>query len=250
MLPVFSKYITFLKKNGLELDLKEGYYWYDNLIIKAYDKQGNIHKIVRIYIDDDLNITFKYYKLNDVEFESWQETVNRNNQRLKELELLSINLIESSINGYKEYTPIIFGSGGKDSEVMTHLVRKVAPNTLMLFNNTSLDCADTYKYIKTKDNLVIVNPKEGFYQWRERLNFIPTRLSRACCTIFKEGVTMNYLDKNQKYLIFLGMRNDESNKRASYQDEWKNEKWGNREWQGVLPIRHWSEEDIWLYILK
>ncbi len=59
---------------------------------------------------------------------------------------------------------------------------------------------------------------------------------------------MDYLEKDLKYLFFLGMRNEESASRSTYKDEWRNEKWGNRDWQGVLPIRSWSEEQIWLYI--
>ena len=45
------------------------------------------------------------------------------------------------------------------------------------------------------------------------------------------------------------MRNEESINRSKYETEWKNEKWGNRDWIGILPIRKWTEEDIWLYIL-
>ena len=45
------------------------------------------------------------------------------------------------------------------------------------------------------------------------------------------------------------MRNEESVNRSKYETEWKNEKWGNRDWIGILPIRKWTEEDIWLYIL-
>lgn len=60
---------------------------------------------------------------------------------------------------------------------------------------------------------------------------------------------LDYLDKNNKYLFFLGMRNEESNTRADYKDEWQNEKWANREWKGILPIRQWTEENVWLYIL-
>jgi phosphoadenosine phosphosulfate reductase len=47
----------------------------------------------------------------------------------------------------------------------------------------------------------------------------------------------------------MGMRNEESAHRSNYTDEWKNEKWGSREWQGILPIREWTEEDVWLYIV-
>lgn len=46
------------------------------------------------------------------------------------------------------------------------------------------------------------------------------------------------------------MRNDESNLRSGYGDEWINDKWGNRDWLGVLPIRAWTDLDIWLYTFR
>lgn len=113
-----------------------------------------------------------------------------------------------------------------------------------------MDCADTYLHIKKENNLTIINPKEGFYQWRKRLNFIPTRFARACCNTFKEGAMVDYLDEDSNYLFFMGMRNQESAKRSSYGDEWKNNKWEGRNWDAILPIRKWSELQIWLYILQ
>ena len=35
-------------------------------------------------------------------------------------------------------------------------------------------------------------------------------------------VTLENLDKNKPYLMFMGLRNEESSKRADYKDEWKN----------------------------
>jgi hypothetical protein len=44
------------------------------------------------------------------------------------------------------------------------------------------------------------------------------------------------------------MRNEESDTRSDYGDEWVNSaEWGDTEWQGVLPIRKWTELDVWLY---
>ena len=62
MNPIYNEYIGFLKDNGIDIDthdIKEGYYWLDNQIIKAYDIKGELHKILRLYIDDDLNISIK-----------------------------------------------------------------------------------------------------------------------------------------------------------------------------------------------
>jgi len=74
-------------------------------------------------------------------------------------------------------------------------------------------------------------------------------MNRACCDIFKEGAMVKYLNDDDKILFFLGMRNEESNTRSSYTDFWRNSKWGDRKWEGVLPIREWTELDIWLYII-
>lgn len=250
---VYKEFIQFLNNKGLKeqtnIELQEGYYWFDRLIVKAYDKNGNIHKIIRLNINDDLSITFKTYKKENFNIESWQDTVQRNKNKLLKLENDSLNLIKDSIYKFYNRRTAILSSSGKDSSVVTYLVKQLLKNPLVIFNNTTLDCADTYNFIKKEPNLRIINPKEGFYQWRKRLNFVGNRLSRACCTVFKEGAMVSTLDKNDKYLFFMGMRNQESNTRSGYVDEWKNEKWGKREWDAVLPIRKWSEEEIWLYIL-
>ena len=47
MNPIFKEYCKFLK-DTVNLELEEGYYWLDNQIIKALDKQGNIHKLYTI----------------------------------------------------------------------------------------------------------------------------------------------------------------------------------------------------------
>ena len=64
MLPIFNEYIKFLQDKGVDLELVEDYYWLDRQIIKAYDKQGTLQKIARLYIDDNLDITYKKYKNN------------------------------------------------------------------------------------------------------------------------------------------------------------------------------------------
>ena len=95
-----------------------------------------------------------------------------------------------------------------------------------------------------------MNPEKGFYQYVKSDNMIPTRFSRFCCRIFKVGVMVSKLDHKHPYLMYMGMRNEESNTRSGYADEWTNtSEWGNTNWQGILPIRKWSELDVWLYTL-
>jgi len=250
---IYGEYLEFLKSNGINIaehKLKEGFYWLDRQIIKAYDTNGDIHKIIRLATDDELNISIKtVYENKEFQLESWEKTVERKKEHLKELETKSKQLILEQIDKNSDKKLKILSSGGKDSSVVTHLVRDLVNDTQIIFNNTSLDCADTYRHIKNQDNVHVINPKEGYYQWRKRLNFVGNRTSRACCTVFKEGAMVDVLDKDENYLFFMGMRNEESNTRKGYGDEWRNDKWGSRNWSAVLPIREWTEEDIWLYIL-
>ena len=94
MLPIFNDYIKFLNETTTELDfLKEGYYWYDKSIIKAFDINGNLIKIARIYYTDDLRVNIKKYKNADIKLESWKDTVVRNSDELSQLEYQSKKLI-------------------------------------------------------------------------------------------------------------------------------------------------------------
>lgn len=194
-------------------------------------------------------MTYKTYKTKPFEIASWQDIVQLNEDRLLQLEQQSKALIMRSLEKHKGYTPIILTSTGKDSNVVQYLAQKCISDAEIIFNNTSLDCADTYKHAKLIPNVQILNPEEGFYQWRERNNFVPTRFARACCSVFKEGVMTEQLQKRDRLLFFMGMRNDESSTRAGYTDEWRNNKWSNETWNAILPIREWTELDIWLYTL-
>lgn len=141
-------------------------------------------------------------------------------------------------------------STGKDSIVTEHLCRLSNHTVKIVFNNTTLDCADTYKIVnKHKNDWIITTPPEGFYQYVERENFIPTRFSRACCSLFKEGNHINHFDDVEKAIWIMGIRNDESNARSNRQDIEHNPKWGDRNWIGLLPIRKWTELEIWCYII-
>ena len=257
MNPIYNEYLTFLRdttKQPLE-DLKEGYFWLDKSIIKGFDKQGNEHKFYRVKIENslerlDCTKLKSYDNISDVDLASWQDLIELQKEHLTQLEADSLELIKEKTEKFNTYTSIIPVSMGKDSMLTCHLVRKLYPETKAIFNNTSLDCADTYRMVKTFPNCEIMNPEKGFYQYVESDHMIPTRFARFCCRIFKVGVMVSQLDHNHPYLMWMGMRNEESNTRSGYQDEWINEQeWGKTCWQGILPIRKWSEMDVWLYTI-
>jgi 3'-phosphoadenosine 5'-phosphosulfate sulfotransferase (PAPS reductase)/FAD synthetase len=228
----------------------EGYYWLDNQIIKAFDKQGDLHKIMRLKIDDNLNIISKQYKNNEIKLESWQETINRNKDIIDQREKESLELLSK----YKDTDRLIIdtNSTGKDSMVKTHLAKKAGLKFDTYFNCTTMNVADSNIMAKNnKYKFTYPNKKyKSFYKWRERENIIPSRLNRCCCKYFKEDPTINSFDKKDKLLFLFGMRNDESTNRSGYTDIWVNEKWGKRDWIGLLPIRQWNDLEIWLYIIR
>lgn len=245
---VYGEFIDFLENKGLEYDLQEGYYWLDRMIIRAFDRQGNEHKIIRIYVDDDFNITFKKYKIEDFEIEKWEDTAERYRDRLLKLESQSMETIKCLLGKYDNHKPYICHSGGKDSTVLCNIVRQADSNIPILFNNTSNESIDTYNFIRSYDNVRMLHPKEGFWQYLKRENFIPSRLARSCCSLYKHNLTSENLDHDRNYLLFMGMRNQESNNRKNYQTEHQFDYYPKK-WMCGLPIRQWTELDIWLYII-
>ena len=258
MNPIFDEYIQFLKdtsKTKVDDGLKEGYFWLDKSIIKGFDKDGNVHKFYRIKIEDDLSLDIvkpknNYDDIQDVELASWNDLIDMNKTHLEDIEKKSLNLIKEKMEKFKNHTSIIPVSMGKDSMVVAYLVRSLYPDTKAVFNNTSMDVIETYRMAKKFHNCKIMSPDKGFYQYVEQDNMIPTRFARFCCRIFKVGVMVEKLDNDHPYLMWMGMRNDESSTRSGYEDEWVNTaEWGDTCWQGILPIRTWTEMDIWLYTL-
>jgi len=255
MLPIYSDLLKMWSDLGYDLPIKEGKYWLENNFIQAFTRDGTLRKLWKYKVFDDLHIEITPYhnkiKFCEGDFETWEETVKRYDDRLTQLETDSVNLIKKVFAEYESYDKYVLTSTGKDSMVTLDLVHKVDPTIPVVFNNTSLDCADTYRMVKSHKDWIITNPTEGFYHWIERLNYIPTRLSRACCTIFKEGQGDNFF-KNQNItnlVQFIGVRNDESAKRADREDMTQSPKWNNN-WYACLPIRKYNDLDVWLYILK
>lgn len=163
----------------------------------------------------------------------------------------SLDVIRQAVRDYSDYDFWCTTSTGKDSTVTLDLVQKVIPDIKVMFNNTSCDVADTYKIVKSRSDWVVTNPKEGIYNFFKRNNFIPTQFSRACCTIYKEEASVKYFKEHNvdKLIQIMGVRNNESSKRADREYFTQNPKWSNPNWYGLLPIRKWNDLDVWLYML-
>lgn len=170
-------------------------------------------------------------------------------------------------------------SGGKDSTVVSDLVRRALSRSdiMHMFGDTTLEDPNTYAYI---DEFREQNPLVPFWMAKAEHNFHelveeigpPSRVMRWCCTIFKTGPINSLLQTfaDQKILTFYGIRRDESVKRSRYHrvdwndpdrvgtvvkvdqdDELNGVTVGAKLGQQVTasPIINWSEFDVWLYML-
>ena len=243
---------------GFDIPIKEGYYWLDNGIIKAFTPDGQLHKLYKYKVNDDLTINITKHKDNNAMkfhiecIESWEETYQRLKSDLQAKIDESLDVIRQAVIDYSDYDFWCATSTGKDSTVTLDLVQKVIPDIKVIFNNTSCDTADTYKILKRHPDWNIINPKEGFYQWQKRLDYIPRHYTRACCGIFKEQNGDLFLrTQSSKILQFMGVRNSESNSRADRKYFTQSKKAQTKNFTSVqcLPIRKWSDLDVWLYML-
>ena len=253
MQPIFKEQIQMWKDKGYDIPIQEGTYWLDNGIIKAFTSDGEIHKLYKYKVNDDLSIKIRNHKdFYNGDFETWEETIERNKERLNSLIDESLSVIQKTVKDYINYEYWVLTSTGKDSVVTLHLTQKIIPDVNIMFNNTSCDVADTYKIVKSHSDWVVTNPEEGIYNYFKRMNFIPTRFSRSCCGIYKEGKSIEYFDSHKvnNLIQIMGVRNSESQNRSDREYINHNPKWTNRNWHSLLPIRKWDDFDVWLYILK
>lgn len=61
MLPIFSELLKMWADLGCELPIEAGRYWLDNNFILGFTHDGNLVKLYKYKVDDDLNISLKPY---------------------------------------------------------------------------------------------------------------------------------------------------------------------------------------------
>jgi len=150
-------------------------------------------------------------------------------------------------------------SGGKDSTVVSDLVRRALgnPSIIHIFGNTTLEFPQTYDYIERfkKINrktpvLRAENKEQDFFNLCESFG-PPSRSLRWCCTIFKTGFIGDKIkktfDDKKTVLTFYGIRRSESTSRSNYERSSEGKKISKQ--LVASPIIDWMDFDIWLYLL-
>lgn len=261
MLPVFNEYRSMLKEYGIDLSqYDKNKLWVDRLIIKGIGKDREIKKICRLKVTEELEYEYKFYSNipKNEELETWEETYLRMSNEISDRETESDKIIREVVMKYYDdgYSIILPTSMGKDSKLTEYLYNQSVEEIPkeIIFNNTTMDSAEVYKEVLSRPEINIVTVKNSDGTNRSFYNMVnkhglPNRTLRWCCDYFKEGGTSQYMSGRDNLLLIMGMRNEESSARSDYDFLWKNTQWKNETWQGLLPIRKWTELELWLYTI-
>lgn len=208
----------------------------------------------------------KYGDANRKYIESFWQTdsivnfIKINRSHLNLITYEAINYIRSLAANKNEDDMFVSFSGGKDSTVISHLVRNALSDKTIIhiYGDTTLEYPTSETYIKRfrRDNpsvplLVAKNKDQDFNNLCEVIG-PPARMLRWCCTVFKTGAITKKIDatfKGARQLItFQGIRRSESAVRKKYDKESDDSK--IKKQLAVNPIIDWTDFDVWLYILS
>ena len=181
------------------------------------------------------------------------------NELIFEAEIYVTDLVrelkESSEDGIS-YIPTVSFSGGKDSTVVSRIVRDALQNESVIhfFGDTTLEFPSTHVYVdgdfRVENPFTPMIPSETENDFFKLCNVFgpPSKFERWCCTIFKTSNLNNeYQNLNGNSLTFLGIRRSESKERQKYERTQKHSKIGSQ--INAMPIIDWYDCDVWLYIL-
>lgn len=100
-------------------------------------------------------------------------------------------------------------SGGKDSQVLLDICKRIGVRYKAFYNNTTIDPPENIYFIrKFYPETIIVHPKRTFLQLIE-VKGLPTMFHRFCCERLKEG-------SGAGRVVLTGIRGAESAKRSKY----------------------------------
>jgi 3'-phosphoadenosine 5'-phosphosulfate sulfotransferase (PAPS reductase)/FAD synthetase len=154
----------------------------------------------------------------------------------------------------KIVNPVVAFSGGKDSLVVLDLVRRIKPDVIGVFENTTNEYPETLKYVKTVDNIVELKPDISFEECFKKYG-LPVMKSKAkshgnqCCIKLKEEPFKKFTKLNGVTLTFTGLTSDESRNRMMMLKRMGSLYFhkADKIWK-CHPIYNWSDREVWQYI--
>jgi phosphoadenosine phosphosulfate reductase len=142
-------------------------------------------------------------------------------------------------------------SGGKDSLVALHLaLGTLGPDTLVIYNNTTVEFPDTIQYMKYLSkqwnlNLMVAQPKKAFFS-EVKDNGWATHEDRWCCKTYKDTPAHETMKDNGILAEITGTTRTESIYRRSLLPFRlpKKEPLILR----IHPIYDWNQWEVWRYV--
>lgn len=133
-------------------------------------------------------------------------------------------------------------SGGKDSDVLLHLVRASGIKYIARYKSTTIDPPGTIKHVQEQGDVEILRPRQSFFDIVRECG-MPNRNRRICCKDLKEYPTKgNY--------VLIGVRAEESRKRkARYTEPTQCRVYSKtKKVKQGFPLLYWTLEDVKEYV--
>lgn len=264
--PVFAKEMNLLKNtfnfDCLPKKASDFYLWNSG---QYYFINGI--KVATLKFNNTNNPTLNVHIPNDFKMPRWRKKIKENyvnvlfqanRSSLNAIEYEAIQFIQETKKQYSPYALMVAVSGGKDSTVVSDLVRKALgmSEILHVMSDTTIEASDTYSYVNEfhkhhpKVPLIKLTPTLDFYEVSLKIG-PPSRLRRWCCTTHKANQMANIIaalrKSNPGVLTFEGVRSAESTRRAKYDRVSTKHKI-----KGEIisrPIQKWLSIHVWLYII-
>lgn len=258
--PVFKQERKLLSKI-VGCDLTEKKIWYFGA--SKYFYEGEMHRIpYREWYKEKKHLQYAEELRINIEiernYEEYIGVVEANKNYIQNLVYEAEQYVVDILKQYqdRQYIPTVSFSGGKDSTVVSRIVRDALQDNTILhfFGDTTLEFPETYSYslekFRVENPMVPMIPSETENDFFKMCKVFgpPSQHERWCCTIFKTSS----LNKEQDYmtgnsLTFLGIRHSESAARKSYERTQEHSKISSQ--VNAMPIIEWTDYDVWLYVL-
>ena len=180
-----------------------------------------------------------------------------NASTLRDIETEAIHFIKQTTVELAGWTPVVSFSGGKDSAVVSTLVRKALETDKIphIFSDTTVEFPDTYEYLNFCRYLwpaipwhVVASP----HDWFEMCDLFrpPSRFLPWCCSVFKTSGVFEIHRRDfprTRILNFQGVRAVESSLRRHLPRVHPSKKVSTE--TCAEPILYWKDIHVWLYLL-
>jgi len=186
---------------------------------------------------------------------SWRTVWLANKTKMQDVITEAKQFVRQIVKQHSERLPVVSFSGGKDSAVVSALVRRaLRSNTVLhVFGDTTMEIPDTYRYVKAFQRtqhvpLKVVKSKKMFLEMCEAFD-PPTQINPWCCSVFKKATlstVMNSINDGQGVLSFEGIRRTESTRRRLHERVY--ERGAIAKQISANPILEWGEFEVWLLI--